>query len=71
MKMSKANKIKFGKKIKELREGACLTQEKLAFKSGMAVATICKIEKGRGASLTTIGLLADALGVKPDILKGE
>ena len=71
MKMSKANKIKFGKKLKELREGSCMTQQQLAFDAGLAVPTICRIEKGSGASLTTIGLLADALGVKPEILKGE
>lgn len=71
MKMSKTNKIKFGKRLKELREGACMTQQQLAFDAGLAVPTICRIEKGRGAGLTTIGLLADALGCKPETLKGE
>jgi DNA-binding XRE family transcriptional regulator len=71
MKMSKTNKIKFGKNLKVLREGCCMTQQQLAIKAGLAVPTICRIEKGSGASLTTRTKLAAALGLAVDELKGE
>jgi transcriptional regulator with XRE-family HTH domain len=53
-------------KLKELRERAFLTQADLAEKSGVAEATINRLELGkREARISTIRRLAQALGVQP------
>jgi len=55
--------------LKELRESQFLTQRELAEKSGVGVATIARIEKGkRHPTFRTIKRLASALGVKPSEL---
>jgi transcriptional regulator with XRE-family HTH domain len=62
----------FGKNIARLRRASGLTQEELAERSDLAVATIASIEQGkRWARLTTLQRLAKALRVKTDeLLKG-
>ena len=50
-------------RLKELRRSKGWTQDKLAETSGVAVRTIQRLEAGEDASLDTLGLLADALGV--------
>ena len=54
----------FGKRIRELRLARGLSQEKLAFKSGMHRTYLGSIERGeRNPSLKNIAAIADALGV--------
>ncbi|MGQ4615188.1 helix-turn-helix domain-containing protein [Nocardia sp. R7R-8] len=54
----------FGKNIAALRRASGLTQEQLAERSDLAVATIASIEQGkRWARLTTLQRLANALRV--------
>ncbi|HPP30820.1 MAG TPA: helix-turn-helix transcriptional regulator [bacterium] len=56
-----------GKRIRIIREGMGITQEELAFKSGLHPSFISHIERGKKkASLETINKLADALGVGMD-----
>jgi transcriptional regulator with XRE-family HTH domain len=55
--------------LKELRESQFLTQRELAEKSGVGVATIARIEKGkRRPTFRTIKRLAAVLGVEPSEL---
>jgi transcriptional regulator with XRE-family HTH domain len=50
--------------LKRLREERGLTQEALAFKSGVSISSLGRIEMGRtSAAWTTVVQLADALGV--------
>jgi transcriptional regulator with XRE-family HTH domain len=50
--------------LKRLREDRGLTQEALAFKSGVSISSLGRIETGRtSAAWTTVVQLADALGV--------
>ncbi|HXH36018.1 MAG TPA: helix-turn-helix transcriptional regulator [Plantibacter sp.] len=50
-------------RIGELRRAKGWTQERLAAESGITTRTIQRLEAGSDASLETIGLIADALGV--------
>jgi transcriptional regulator with XRE-family HTH domain len=50
-------------RIADLRRNRGWTQEQLAERSTVAVRTIQRIEAGQDASLETLSLLADALGV--------
>ncbi|MFI7672988.1 helix-turn-helix domain-containing protein [Actinophytocola sp. NPDC049390] len=54
--------------LREFRRQTALTQEVLAERSGLAVRTIRRLEKGESANpqLDTVRLLADALSLKPD-----
>ncbi len=55
---------KFGNKLKELRKQKNLSQEKLAFKSGLHRTYISDIERGaRNLSLVNIEKIAKALGI--------
>jgi transcriptional regulator with XRE-family HTH domain len=55
---------KFGNKLKELRKQKNLSQEKLAFKSGLHRTYISDIERGsRNVSLINIEKLSKALGI--------
>lgn len=55
---------KFGKKIRITRENKNLSQEDLAFKSGLSVYYISRIERGKAnVSLETIAKLQKALGI--------
>ncbi|MFJ6998233.1 helix-turn-helix transcriptional regulator, partial [Streptomyces sp. NPDC003090] len=53
-----------GTLLRRLRKQAGLTQEQLAERSAVSVRTIRRLETGRSADhrLTTLNLLADALG---------
>ena len=57
--------------LKEWRRRRLLTQEELARRSGVGVATIARIEAGQGARLSTLRKLADTLNVTPEQLLGE
>lgn len=50
--------------IPDLRKRKSWTQEKLADESGLSVRTIQRIESGEDASLETIRVIAQALGVE-------
>ena len=54
--------------LREFRRQTALTQEVLAERSGLAVRTIRRLEKGESANpqLDTVRLLADALSLNPD-----
>jgi len=55
---------KFGEKLKEIRTQKGLSQEKLAFKSGLHRTYISDIERGaRNVSLVNIEKIAKALGI--------
>jgi transcriptional regulator with XRE-family HTH domain len=50
--------------LKRLREDRGMTQEALAFKSGVSISSLGRIEMGRtSAAWTTVVQLADALDV--------
>ncbi|MGO2660721.1 helix-turn-helix domain-containing protein [Mycetocola reblochoni] len=51
-------------RIAELRRAKGWTQEQLAAASGVGIRTVQRVESGHDASMSTIGLLADALGVQ-------
>jgi transcriptional regulator with XRE-family HTH domain len=56
-------------RLRELRERAFLTQRELAAKSGIAQATVNRIELGRQeARIGTARKLARGLGVEPQAL---
>lgn len=62
---------KFGGKLRELRKQKGLSQEDLAFKSGLHRTYISDIERGsRNVSLKNIEKIAKALGLKPQDLLG-
>ena len=53
-----------GKRIKEIRKSAELTQEKLAEKTGLSVEYISRIERGLAQpSFRTVDLMSEALNV--------
>ena len=57
---------KFGDKLRELRKQKGLSQEGLAFKSGLHRTYISDIERGsRNVSLKNIEKIAKAFGIKP------
>ena len=59
----------FGKRVREQRQLAKMTQEKLAEKAGVSFAFVGHIERGtRKASLDTVVKLANALKISPNIL---
>lgn len=59
-----------GKKLKELREAAGMTQEDLAKKIEVDQSMVSMLEKGRRrASADLLFDIADALGVKADDLR--
>jgi transcriptional regulator with XRE-family HTH domain len=58
-------------RLRRIRQGAVMSQEELAEKSGVARDTISKLETGRrGAYPSTIRKLAAGLEVKPQMLMG-
>lgn len=60
---------KFGDKLRELRKQKGLSQEDLAFKSGLHRTYISDIERGsRNVSLKNIEKIAKALGTSPKSL---
>ena len=57
----------FGQVLRAEREEAGLSQEKLAFESGIDRTFVSMLERGvRQPSLTTIFHICEALGVAPD-----
>lgn len=55
---------KFGERVKELRQARKLSQEELAFKTGVHRTYLGGIERGeRNPSLRNIAAIAEALGV--------
>ena len=62
-----------GDKLRKTRKYALLTQQQLADKSGVGIATIVRIERNQvEPQARTIRKLAQALGVEPyELLKGE
>ncbi|KKS12567.1 MAG: hypothetical protein UU67_C0049G0011 [Candidatus Daviesbacteria bacterium GW2011_GWB1_41_5] len=57
-------KRKFGERLRELRKSRSLSQEKLAFETGMDLTSINEIEMGRRSpTLVTICKIAKALKV--------
>jgi transcriptional regulator with XRE-family HTH domain len=62
--MSGKENLRFAGRLKELREGAGLTQQQLGERSGMHKLTVAKLEQGiREPSWATVQALAGALGV--------
>jgi transcriptional regulator with XRE-family HTH domain len=59
-----------GRKIKELREAAGLTQQQLATNAGLSSSNLSQIEQGhkRDPRISTLKALARALGVSIDAL---
>lgn len=59
----------FAGNIKRLRKERGMSQEDLAFESGLHRTYISGIERGiRNVGLDNIGVIAEALGVAPDLL---
>ena len=59
----------FGLNVQRLRRERKLSQEQLSFASGRTRAYISSVEAGRrNATLDTLEILADALGVEPQEL---
>jgi len=62
-------RIKFGKRLAELRKSVDYSQELLALDSGLARSYLSEVERGkRNLSLLNICQLAETLGVKPYVL---
>ncbi len=58
-------------RLRRIRQGAVMSQEELAQRSGVARDTISKLETGRrGAYPSTIRKLAAGLDVQPQMLMG-
>jgi transcriptional regulator with XRE-family HTH domain len=59
----------FGKRVRELRQIAEITQEELALKSGLDRSYVGQVERGeRNISLGNIHKIAAGLGVNPSAL---
>lgn len=64
-----SEKIKFGKQVVRLRTEKGLSQEELAFRSGINRTYIGEIERGEKCpSLITINKIAKGLGVRNKLL---
>ena len=66
-------RVLFGRRVRELRKKADLSQEQLAELAGIHWTYLGGIERGtRNPSLVNIGKIADALGVPPaDLFPGR
>lgn len=61
--------IKFGERLRDLRQKAGLTQEKLAEMSGMDFTSISSSERGiRNITIGNVAKIAEALNVPPEAL---
>ena len=62
----------FGEVLKQYRTAACLSQEKLALEAGLDRTFISLLERGRRQpTLTTLVLIAEALGQPPERLLAD
>ena len=62
-------RVRFGKRLAELRKAVDYSQELLALDSGLARSYLSEVERGkRNLSLINICQLANTLGVKPFVL---
>ena len=60
----KEKMLQFGKNLKRIRKEVGVTQEELAYKSGLALSQIGRIETGRlNTSICTVYRIAEALNV--------
>lgn len=65
-------RLRFGRRVRELRTARGWTQDSLAEKAGLDRTYIGGIERGeRNVALLNIFRLADALGVEPQCLLGD
>ena len=65
-------RIRFGKRLRELRLERALSQEELAFRSGLHRTYVSSTERGsRNVSLVALERLAIALGVSLSVLLEE
>ncbi|MEN5115493.1 helix-turn-helix transcriptional regulator [Brevundimonas diminuta] len=61
--------VRLGKRVRELRIAADLSQEELAFRANMKRSYVSDLERGtRNPSVRALGRLATALGVRPSAL---
>jgi transcriptional regulator with XRE-family HTH domain len=62
-----------GRRVKDLREAAKMTQQDLAVKAGLNAGVLASIEQGKtnDPRASTLRALAKALGVSIDRLAGE
>ena len=67
-----ATTVEFGRRVRTLREGHGLTQERLAFSVGLSVTYVASVERGeRNIGLTKLLHLSDVLNVSPgELLEG-
>ena len=62
--MSKNVKVLFGKQLRKVRMAKGISQEELAFRSGLHRTYVSSVERGeRNISIINIQKLAEALGV--------
>ncbi len=70
--MDTGGEPRFARRLKELRERAGLTPERLGDKAGMHKLSVAKLEQGiREPSWATVQALADALGVGCEAFREE
>lgn len=61
--------IQLGQRIRQLRTDNCMSQEELAFKSGISPAHLGQIERAtKKPTVDTVGKIAAALNVAPAVL---
>lgn len=69
---SKKASIIIGEKISQLRKTAKLTQEDLAYKTGISLSTIKRYEEGDSQSINKLEIIAEALKVSlGDLLSND
>ncbi|UBM58215.1 helix-turn-helix transcriptional regulator [Marinilongibacter aquaticus] len=67
--MDEKHRLRIGRKIRELREAANLTQDQLAEMTGLKKPNLSRIENGKyNTGLDILSRIAEALGKKLDIV---
>jgi len=69
--MTRPDTYPVGEVVRSLRLGLDITQSELAYRAGVALATVQRVERGRMPSVTNLHRLAAALGVPVAELLGE
>jgi predicted transcriptional regulator len=60
---------RFAKNLKSARKSRGITQEELAYKTGLALSQIARIETGKlNTSISTVQVILDALGAEANEL---